>query len=64
MITSEQITNMRRSLGKTIELKVKDGKIADKWNDIQLDTKPGLISGVYVGEKLYGLNEIDYMTIQ
>ena len=60
MITSEQVANMRRSLGKTIEMKVGSKNITDKWSDIQLDTKTGLVSGVYIGEKLYRLNEIDY----
>lgn len=64
MITSEQVANMRRSLGKTIEVKVGDKNIIGKWDDIQLDTKTGLIDGVYVGEKLYRLRDIDYMQVR
>ena len=62
MITSEQVADMRRSLGKTIDMKLTSGKeITEKWNDIQLDAKTGLVNGVYIGEKLYRLDEIDYI---
>jgi hypothetical protein len=64
MIISEQVANMRKSLGKTIEIKVGDKNINGNWNDIQLDTGTGLISGVYIGEKLYRLSEIDYLKVQ
>jgi hypothetical protein len=61
MITSEQVANMRKSLGKTVEMKVGTQNVTGKWSDIQLDTKTGLVDGVYIGEKLYRLEEIDYL---
>jgi hypothetical protein len=64
MIESELIATMRRSLGKTVEMKVEDRNITGKWNDIQFNTKTGLINGICVGEKIYLLNEIDYFRVK
>ncbi len=64
MITSEQVANIRRRfLGETIEVKVGNKTINEKWKDIQLDNKTGLIKGIYVGEKLYKLHKIDYIQV-
>ncbi len=64
MVTPEQVANMRRSLLSKIEIKVEDKKIFGIWKDIQLDTQTGLIDGIYVREKLYRLDEIDYIQIR
>ena len=64
MITSEQVANIRRSLLSKVEIKVRNTKVFGIWNDIQLDTQTGLIDGIYVGEKLYRLGEIDYILVR
>jgi hypothetical protein len=62
MVTSEEVINMRGLLlGKTIEVKVGDRKIRSKWNDIQINTTTGKVTGVYVGGKLYDISKVDYM---
>jgi hypothetical protein len=61
IITSEQIANMRKSLLSRIKMKVGDKVVSGTWNDIELDNSTGIITGVYVEEELYRLNQIDYL---
>ncbi len=63
MITSKQVAIFRDALGSTIEMKAENKVVSGIWNDIQLTGK-GLINGIYVGEKLYNLNKIDYIIIK
>ncbi len=63
MITGKQVAIMKDALGSTLEMKAGDKVVSGIWNDIQLTGK-GLINGIYVGEKLYSLNEIDYIIIK
>ncbi len=60
MITRDQISAMRKSLLRKIEMKVGDKIISGIWSDIEIETSTGEITGVYVDKKCYGLKQIDY----
>jgi len=64
MVKGIEIALMRKSLGKTVEMKVGDENITGNWHDIQLNTRTGLISGIYVGGRLYRLDEIGYIKVK